>query len=156
MCEFVLALFENILAGFILIIIIKIIALRKTLPFVGVYKHASVNGTLLDGIQFHVSIEKNLWYYLNPISTISIRIERKGDPGDWSAILNSDILNIKHFKGNYTIEKPEGGQDGWFDAYLFKSVPNKIGLHLHFIDPKTNKWVDDQGYYIYKEKNSNQ
>lgn len=154
MCEFTLSLFENILAGFIIIGFIKLISFYKIKSFTGVYKHADEIDSELDNIEFHLTIKKSFWYFINPISNISIHIDRRGDDCDWSAILNSDILNIAHFKGNYTIKNIQGGQDGWFDAYLFKTNPNKIALHLHFINPETDRWVEDQGYFIYKNKHT--
>jgi hypothetical protein len=149
MTNFLLSISENVLASYLIIILIKYIAFRQARRYSGRYNH-DLTKENLSHIKFDISINAGLLYFLNPISSITLKLTRHGDAGDWKATLHSDILNIHHFKGNYFIDNPSGGHDGWLDAFLFQKEGTKIALHLHYLDPSQNKWVENEGYYIYK------
>ncbi|WP_462263272.1 frataxin family protein [Ferruginibacter sp.] len=140
---------ESLLAGYLIILIIKIIAFCKLKKYCGDYTHESSQNNNLKQVKFHISLENVFLYFINPIQSIRLQIERKGDEGDWTSNLQSDILNLHHFQGLYLIKnKPDGGQDGWLDAYLFNRPYMKIALHLHYLE--NNRWKEDEGYYIIK------
>lgn len=140
---------QSIIATYFFLIIIKITALVKLKKFIGDYTHVSSSSSAPTNILFTVSLKWKI-DFLNPIQGISINIKRKGDIGDWNAELSSDILNIHHFEGTYTVKnKPDGGLDGWFDVYLFKKPNIRMALHLHYLIG--NRWKEDEGYYIEKK-----
>jgi hypothetical protein len=153
-CEFIIGgirfITESLITGYVIIFIIKCIAYFKASKFCGTYMHESAESKKLSHVKFYVTIQRRFWYFLNPIQSITLNIERKGDQGDWSSSLGSDILNLTHFQGLYYItNKPGGGKDGWFDAYLFSQPYIRIALNLHFLGDD-NRWKEDEGYYIIK------
>jgi hypothetical protein len=78
-----------------------------------------------------------------------IHIKRSGDNMDWDAFLHSDIINLTHFRGPYIIKDPQGGNNGWFDAYLSSKPDIQIALYLHFLD--NHHWKEGEGHIIVKK-----
>jgi hypothetical protein len=150
--DFLMSVFQNILSGYIILVIIKFIGFREIHKFMGDYSHFPLNN---DQIIFTLSYNK--WNMFNPILNISIKIARHNkqekDTQDWSGTFNSDILNAYYFKGQYIIKEPSiGDKDGWLEIYLFKKKANKlIAFSLHYLDDK-KRWVADEGYYIEKKE----
>ncbi|HEY8784295.1 MAG TPA: hypothetical protein VIM16_21890 [Mucilaginibacter sp.] len=146
--DFVLSIFENILAGYLIFVVIKFIAFRKVYRFIGDYLHFPEKDQTIFTLKY------NWWNLFNPILNIPIKIKRykKDDSQNWTGTFNSDILNPFYFKGQYIIDDPGiNDEDGWHEIYLFEKKSNKlIAFNLHHLEGKT--WVVDQGYYIQKIK----
>lgn len=141
---------QSIIAGFILILIVKSVALIIMCKFFGKYKHLQSNTE--DNTEFLVTY--NWLTFLHPIPSISISITRiNHDQGDWNGTFNSDILNPLYFKGLYIIKDIKSdSRDGWHEVYFFKKDKEvRIAFNLHYLD-NNNHWVNDGGYYITKMK----
>lgn len=155
--NFFIPVFQSMLAAYLFLIIIKLIAFCRIYRFFGDYCHPEEKD---DDTNFKVSHTSG-WNFISPIPNISITITRKGKSTpnqDWHGIFNSDILHIFYFKGIYIINDPGvHDSDGWHEIYLFEKHTKKkkpiirIGFNLHYLDEKEKRWLIDRGYYIEKK-----